>query len=133
MKMNFDGKTFWIMLAFFGSFFNYLQGLVIWKIRIFSLQKSIGLNRTFLQNTISSLMKMKTNIRSLPVKELSNSATLHLLYLLEQKSNNTLMIINAVFINYNYKLYPTNSDPSPCSQRLKVKYYEKTTSKSRNK
>ena len=40
--------------------------------------KSVGLNPIFLQKSILSLMKIKTNIRSLPVKELSNSATLYL-------------------------------------------------------
>ena len=46
-------------------------GLIYWKY--------IGLNPTFLQNLILSLMKKK-NIRSLPVEEFSNSATLCLLY-----------------------------------------------------
>ena len=57
-------------------FFNCLQGLVIWKIQIFVLQKSFGRKPTFQQNATLSLMKIKTNIRSLPVKELSNSATI---------------------------------------------------------
>ena len=43
-----------------------------------SLQNSIGPNPTLIQNAILSLMKIKTKIRSLPVKELSNSATLYL-------------------------------------------------------
>ena len=46
--------------------------------QIFASQNTIGLNPTFLQNAILSLMKLKTNIPSLPVKELANSATLYL-------------------------------------------------------
>ena len=41
-------------------------------------QNLLGLNPTFLENMILSLKKMKTNIRSLPVKELSNSVTPYL-------------------------------------------------------
>ena len=37
---------------------------------IFASQKSIGPNPTFLQHAILSLVYKKTNIRSLPVKEL---------------------------------------------------------------
>ena len=52
-------------MAFFGSFFNCLQGLVISKIQIFALQNSIRLNPTFLQNAILSVMNIKTNIHLL--------------------------------------------------------------------
>ena len=47
--------------------------------QIFASQKSIGQNPTFFESLTLSLMKMDTNIRSLPVKELSNSATLFFL------------------------------------------------------
>ena len=40
------------------------------------IKKSFGLNLTFFQNLTSGLMKIKTFIRSLPMKELSNSDTL---------------------------------------------------------
>ena len=49
------------MLPFFHSFFNCLQ------IKIFALQKSIVLNKTYLQNAILSLMKIRTNIPSFHV------------------------------------------------------------------
>ena len=64
------------MLALFRSFFNCLQGLVVRQSQIFESQKSIGLNSTFHQNAILSLMKIERSIRSLPVKEMSNSVTL---------------------------------------------------------
>ena len=41
-------------------------------------KKMIRLKSTFFQNAILSLIKIKTNIRSLPVKELLNSITLYL-------------------------------------------------------
>ena len=80
------------MSAIFSSFLNCLQGLV----KILALQISIGLNQTFLQNAILRL-KIKTNIRSLPVKESSTSGTLYLYYYLiyhEPKLFNTFHDIN---------------------------------------
>ena len=86
------------MLVLFGSFFNCLQGLVIWQIKIFTLQKFIRLNPTFLKNATSSLVKLKTNIRSLPVKKLSNSATLYLYKCLLFINSVCLLIVCLLFV-----------------------------------
>ena len=94
MKHLFSDLYKWILmwnigfvLAFFGSFFDCLQDLLIWQIKIFALQKFIRINPTFLQNAASSLMKIKTNIRLLPVEELSNSTTLYLLHIFHRITN----------------------------------------------
>ena len=55
------------MLAFFGSFFKLLVSDLV-NTNICKKKKSIGLNPIFLQNVIWSVMKIKTNNRSLPVR-----------------------------------------------------------------
>ena len=54
-----------IYVSIIWQIFNNLQGLAIWLIQIFTSQKSVGLNSTFLQNAILSLMKIKINKHSL--------------------------------------------------------------------
>ena len=76
MKIHLLGKDL-IYVAFFSRFFNSLQGFSNFVFSNVCITEIYQTKSNFPSNAILSLIKKKTNNRSIPVKELLNSATLY--------------------------------------------------------